>query len=77
MSEVDHLLNEAMKLTEAQRAELAHRLLETVNEEDAFASMDPEERVALEAAIEEGYEDFEKGDVVDGLEFAKSLASRR
>jgi putative addiction module component (TIGR02574 family) len=41
MSAVDHLLNEAMKLTEAQRAELAHRLLETVSEEDVHA-IDPE-----------------------------------
>jgi putative addiction module component (TIGR02574 family) len=41
MSEVDHLLNEAMKLTEAQRAELAHRLLETVSDEDVHA-IEPE-----------------------------------
>jgi putative addiction module component (TIGR02574 family) len=41
MSEIDHLLSEAMKLTDAQRAELAHRLLETVSEEDVHA-IDPE-----------------------------------
>jgi hypothetical protein len=46
------------------------------NDVDAFAGMDPEERAELEAAIEEGYADFEKGDVLDGIEFAKSLLAR-
>lgn len=41
MSEVEHLLNEAMKLSGAQRAELAQRLLETVTEADVHA-IDPE-----------------------------------
>jgi hypothetical protein len=43
------------------------------NDVDALADMDAEERTELEAAIEEGYADFEKGDVVDGIEFAKGL----
>jgi hypothetical protein len=47
------------------------------NDVDAFAGMDPEERAALEAAIEEGYADVEKGDVIDGIEFAKSLLGRQ
>jgi putative addiction module component (TIGR02574 family) len=41
MSEVEHLLNEAMKLSGAERAELAQRLLETVTEADVHA-IDPE-----------------------------------
>jgi len=36
-------------------------------------ALSPEERAELEAAIEEGYADFEKGDYVDGIAFAKSL----
>lgn len=43
---------------------------------EAFAEMDPAERAELEAAIEEGYADFEKGDYVDGIEFAKNLLAR-
>jgi hypothetical protein len=39
--------------------------------------MDAEERAALEQSIEEGYEDFEKGDVVDGFEFAKTLLAQK
>jgi hypothetical protein len=46
------------------------------NDADAFAGMAPEERAELEAAIEEGYADAEKGDYVDGIEFAKSLLAR-
>jgi len=41
MSEVEQLLSVAMKLSSAQRAELAQRLLETVNDEDVHA-IDPE-----------------------------------
>lgn len=41
------------------------------------AEMDAEERAALEQSIEEGYEDFEKGDVVDGFEFAKTLLAQK
>jgi len=48
MSEVEHLLSEAMKLSGAERAELAQRLLETVAEEDVH-SVDP----ALDAAWRE------------------------
>ena len=40
---------------------------------DAFAGMDAEERIELEAAIEEGCEDLEKGAHVDGLEFVRRL----
>jgi putative addiction module component (TIGR02574 family) len=36
MSEVEHLLSEAMKLTGAERAELAERLLESID------TIDPE-----------------------------------
>lgn len=35
--------------------------------------MSAEERAELEEAIEEGYRDIEKGDVVDGIEFAEQL----
>jgi putative addiction module component (TIGR02574 family) len=41
MSDVEHLLSEAMKLNGPQRAELAHRLLETVTEADV-QTIDPE-----------------------------------
>ena len=44
---------------------------------DSFADMDPDERGELEAAIEEGYEDFERGDYEDGLEFAKRLVAKK
>jgi hypothetical protein len=40
------------------------------------AEMDAEERAALEQSIEEGYDDFEKGDVVDGFEFAKTVRAQ-
>jgi hypothetical protein len=35
--------------------------------------MSTKERAELEEAIEEGYRDIEKGDVVDGIEFAEQL----
>lgn len=38
---------------------------------------DPEERARLIQAIEEGAEDIERGDYVDGMEFAKQLLARR
>jgi hypothetical protein len=43
---------------------------------DPFANMDPSERVELEQAIEEGYEDFERGDYEDAKEFAARLLAK-
>lgn len=41
MTVVEHLLSEAMKLTGVERAELAHRLLQTVTTEEVHA-VDPD-----------------------------------
>jgi hypothetical protein len=38
---------------------------------------DPEERARLLQAIEEGAEDIERGDYVDGIDFANQLLARR
>jgi hypothetical protein len=38
---------------------------------------DPEERARLIQAIEDGAEDIERGDHVDGMEFARQLLARR
>jgi hypothetical protein len=38
---------------------------------------DPAERAQLLQAIEEGAEDFERGDHMDGLEFVAQLRARR
>lgn len=38
---------------------------------------DPEERARLLQAIEEGAEDIERGDYVDGMDFANQLLARR
>ncbi len=38
---------------------------------------DPEERARLLRAIEEGAEDFERGDHMDGFEFVAQLRARR
>lgn len=38
---------------------------------------DPEERARIIQAIEEGAEDIERGDYVDGMEFANQLLARR
>lgn len=43
---------------------------------DATADMDPEERARLEAAIEEGYEDFERGDTEDARTYAERLLAK-
>ncbi len=43
---------------------------------DDADEMDAEERAALEAAIEEGYADFERGDHTDARAFAKELLAR-
>ena len=39
-------------------------------------SMSPEVRAALEQAIEEGYQDFERGDYEDAKEFAARLSAK-
>jgi hypothetical protein len=39
--------------------------------------LDDEERAALHRSIEEGFEDFEKGDVEDAFEFLARLKSER
>jgi len=41
MSQLEQVLSEALKLTGAERAELAQRLLETVTEADVYG-IDPE-----------------------------------
>jgi hypothetical protein len=41
------------------------------------AEFDPEERARLLQAIEEGVEDFERGDHMDGFEFIAALRARR
>ena len=43
---------------------------------DQFAGMDPAERAELEQAIEEGYEDFERGDHEDAREFVARLLAK-
>ncbi len=40
---------------------------------DPWADMDPAERAELEEAIEEGFLDAEKGDVVDAIAYAEQL----
>ena len=45
--------------------------------EDPFAGMTPDERAELEAAIEEGYTDFSRGDFADARECLAQLRSRR
>jgi len=39
--------------------------------------LDDEERAALHKSIEEGFEDYEKGDTVDAFEFLAELKSAR
>jgi len=43
---------------------------------DPFAGMDPAARTELEREIEEGYEDFERGDYEDAKEFAARLLAK-
>ena len=38
---------------------------------------DPEERARIVQAVEEGAEDIERGEYVDGIEFANELLARR
>jgi predicted transcriptional regulator len=40
---------------------------------DAFANLEPATREQLEAAIEEGFEDFERGDHVSAREVLEQL----
>lgn len=40
-------------------------------------ALDPEERALVIQAIEDGAEDLERGDYVDGMEFANQLLARR
>ncbi len=42
--------------------------------EDEF---EPEEKARLLQAIEDGFEDIDKGDYVDGMEFADELLAKR
>ena len=44
---------------------------------DSFAAMEPSERAELEAAIEEGYEDIERGDVEDARAYAERLLAKK
>jgi predicted transcriptional regulator len=44
--------------------------------EDVFANLEPTAREELEAAIEEGFEDFERGDHVSAREFLEHLRAR-
>lgn len=46
------------------------------NDVDALADMDPDERAKLEAAIEEGYADFEAGDYEDARAYAERLMAK-
>ena len=50
--------------------------LKVVKLEDPWADMDPEERAALEASIEEGFRDVENGNVVDAREFLAQLRAK-
>jgi predicted DNA-binding antitoxin AbrB/MazE fold protein len=50
------------------------REVEIVIVDDEF---EPEERARLLQAIEDGEKDIEKGDYVDGIEFANELLARR
>ncbi len=69
------LFEEAMKLSPEERERLAQQLLDSTvaaNDEDDW---DIAERQELVKSIEEGAEDFERGEVEDALLFAKRLAS--
>ena len=61
------LLDEPTELPEGAEVEL-------VLAEDDFA---PEERARLLAAIEDGVEDFERGDHVDGFELIAQMRAKR
>jgi putative addiction module component (TIGR02574 family) len=61
MSEVEHLLNEAMKLSGSERAELAQRLLETVS--DDVHAIDPEVAAAWRVEAHRRSEELRSGAV--------------
>lgn len=42
-----------------------------------FEDFDPQERARLLQAIDEGIEDFERGDHMDGFDFIAQMRSRR
>jgi hypothetical protein len=50
--------------------------LQLVTVADPWADMDPEERAELEAAIEEGARDFEKGDHMEARAFMAQLRAK-
>jgi hypothetical protein len=62
------VLDEPTTLPEGTEVEL------TVVEDDEFS---PEERARLLQAIEDGEQDIERGDHVDGFEFIARLRARR
>ena len=71
MTNFDRILSEARELlTEEERRKLYLALAPDVDE------MDREERAALEQAIEEGFEDFERGNYSDARVFAQQLLAR-
>jgi hypothetical protein len=61
------VLDEPTKLPEGTEVELL----------PVDGDMDPEERAKLLQSIEAGYEDFERGDHMDGFEFIAQLRARR
>lgn len=72
MTNFDRILSEARELlTEAEQRRLSVELMPA-----AADDMDAEERAALDKAIEEGFEDFDKGDYSDARTFAKQLLAR-
>jgi hypothetical protein len=62
------VLDEPTDLPEGAEIKLA-----AVDDDD----LEPEERARLLQAIEDGVESIERGDFVDGLEFADELLARR
>ena len=62
------VLDEPTDLPEGQEVELV--VLDD-------AEFEPEERARLLQAIEDGVEDIEKGDYVDGMQFANELLAKR
>lgn len=62
------VLDEPTDLPEGREVELV------VLDDEEFH---PEERARLLQAIEDGVEDIEKGDYVDGMEFANELLAKR
>jgi hypothetical protein len=50
--------------------------LRVVAAEELENEMGAEERAALDQAIEEGYQDFERGDYEDAREFARNLVAK-